>query len=73
LLLDGSGDGLLNRQRISAYVGSENLDLRVSDIGELRRRESEHGYYPDDYHDCRDHDRYDGTFDKESVHGVRLL
>ena len=37
LLLDGSGDRLLDGQRVGAHVRGQNLNLRVGDVGELRR------------------------------------
>ena len=65
LLLDGSGNRLLQGLRVRADVGGQDLNLRRSDVGELGDRQAQDGDRADHHHDDGNHHGDDGTVDKE--------
>ena len=65
LLLDGGGDGLLDRFCIGAGIGGGELNLRGNDIRELGNGQSRHRDEAQDDKDDGDDHRHDGSVDEE--------
>src|ERR1700691_235089 len=65
LLFDGSGNRLLQGLRIRPNVSGQDLNLRRSDVRNLRDRQTQDGEGADKHEDDRDHHGHDGTIDKE--------
>src|SRR5882672_114994 len=68
LLLDGSGDRLLDGLGVSAYVGGLNEDFGRHDLRELGDRQSGQGNEPNDDHDDRNDHGDDGPIYEEFGH-----
>ena len=65
LLFDRSSNRLLQCLGVGADVGGQDLNLRRSDVGELRNRQTKDRDGTYNHHDDRNHHRDDGTVDKE--------
>ncbi len=71
LLFDGSGNRLLNRLRVGAYIVGLDKDLGRNNLGELGNRQAQHRDQADDDHDDGDHHGHDGSVDEEFGHGAK--
>ena len=72
LLLDGNGDGLLHGKRVRPRISGIYLDLRISDVGKLRDRQTGHGHDTHQHHQDGNHHRNNGAVDEEFGHDSGL-
>ena len=72
LLLDGRGNGLLDREGVSAHISRRHLNLRRNDVRILRDGKPRHGNEPDNDYDDGDNHRHNRPADEEIRHGVLL-
>ena len=72
LLLDGRGNGLLDREGVGAHISCRYLNLRRNDVRILRDGETRHGNEADNDYDDGDNHRHNRPADEEIRHGVLL-